>query len=75
MMATSTMCVRMDEEEKRFVTDYAKTVGCSVSDLVRNALFEYIEDRIDYRAAVAAKREFDANPVTYSTAEVLEVLR
>lgn len=42
----------------------------SVSELVRESVFDRIEDEFDLQAYTAAMAEFRADPVTYSLDEV-----
>lgn len=71
-MASATMTIRMDEAEKTLISDYAKTFGTSVSEFMRACALERIEDELDLKAWYEAKAEFDANPVTYSSKEIME---
>lgn len=71
-MASATMTIRMDESEKSLISDYARAFGTTVSDFMRASALERIEDELDLRAWNAAKEEFDADPVTYSAAEIAQ---
>ena len=46
----------------------------SVSEVIRQAVIEQIEDEIDLKAAEQAYEEYLANPVTYSFDEVTKEL-
>lgn len=70
-MSSSTMTVRLDDNEKRLIADYAKAFGTTASDFMRRSALERIEDDIDIKAWEAAKAEFDADPTTYSNDEVM----
>lgn len=53
----ATMTLRMDNADAEIVRKYAAFQGVSVSDLLRNAVLEKIEDSqdlVDLRAAMAA---------------------
>lgn len=53
----TTMTLRMDDADAEVVRRYAAFQGVSVSDLLRSAVFEKIEDGqdlADLRAAIAA---------------------
>ncbi len=65
-----TMTVRMGDEETRLIKDYAKLHGITVSDFMRRAALEKIEDELDIRAAERAYAEYLADPVTYSLDEI-----
>lgn len=43
----SIISLRVDERDDKLIRDYAKMKKSSVSDLVRNAIIEKIEDEID----------------------------
>jgi RHH-type transcriptional regulator, rel operon repressor / antitoxin RelB len=70
-MTTTTMSVRLGSDEKELISDYAKTMGMSVSDFVRVAALERIEDDVDLKAWNAAHAEYLANPVSHSNADVM----
>ena len=65
-----TMTLRMNEEDSRLIKDYAKLHGITVSDFMRRAALEKIEDELDIRAAEKAYAEYLADPVTYSLDEI-----
>ncbi len=65
-----TMTVRMGDEETRLIKDYARLHGITVSDFMRRAALEKIEDELDIRAAEKAYAEYLADPVTYSLDEI-----
>lgn len=69
-MAGSTMTIRLGQEEKVLISDYAAAFGISTSEFMRKAALERIEDELDLRAWEVAKAEFDADPVTISAAEI-----
>jgi len=43
----ATFSLRVDDRDSKLIRDYAKLKNTSVSDLMRNALIEKIEDEID----------------------------
>ncbi len=69
-MASATMTIRLDGQEKALISDYAATFGTSVSEFMRTAALERIEDELDLRAWEEAKAEFEKDPVTLSAADV-----
>ena len=71
-MSSSVLTVRMSSEEKRLVGSYAKAYGISVSELVRQAVMERIEDEIDARDLMRAIEEDDG--VRYSMEDVMTVV-
>ena len=74
MQATATMTVRLPEDEKRMVSEYAQAIGVSVSEFVRQAAIERIEDAIDLKIAEEAHEELERDPATYTTEEVIAML-
>ncbi len=66
--------IRMTDEEKRLADAYAKLNGVSLSEAIKRAYFEKIEDEYDIALAEAAEKEFKKNPKTYSLKEVMKEL-
>lgn len=69
-MASTTMTIRLEGEEKDLISDYAAAFGTSVSEFMRNAALERIEDELDLKVWEEAKAEFDSDPETISAAEI-----
>lgn len=69
-----TMTVRMGDEDTRLIKDYAKLHGITVSEFLRKAALEKIEDELDICAAQKAYAEYLANPVTISHEEMGRLL-
>lgn len=69
-MAGATMTIRLESEEKSLISDYAAAFGTSVSEFMRSAALERIEDELDLRIWEEAKAEFETDPVTVSAAEI-----
>jgi uncharacterized protein (DUF1778 family) len=69
-MASATISIRLDEEEKAFLASYAHVLNYSLSEFMRQAALERIEDELDLEVAIKAKAEYDANPVSYSAEEI-----
>ncbi|MCL2529798.1 MAG: DUF6290 family protein [Coriobacteriia bacterium] len=69
-MASTTMTIRLDVEDKNLIADYAGTFGKTVSDFMREAALERIEDELDLKAWDEAKKEFEGDPVSYSAEEI-----
>lgn len=72
-MSTATFTVRLPEEEKRLISDYARFLGISVSELARQSIMERIEDEVDTRELLEAIREDDG--VRYSMEDVMSLVR
>ena len=62
--------IRMTQEEKELADAYAKLNGVSLSEAIKRAYFEKIEDEYDIALAEAALKEYEKNPKTYSLEEV-----
>lgn len=72
-MSTATITVRLPDEEKRLISDYARVFGVSVSELARQSIMERIEDEVDTRELLEAIREDDG--VRYSMEDVMSLVR
>lgn len=66
--------IRMTEEEKKLADAYAKLNGCSLSEAIKKAYFEKIEDEYDIVLADEALREYINNAKTYTLAEMKKEL-
>ena len=66
--------IRMTEEEKKLADAYAKLSGVSLSEAIKRAYFEKIEDEYDIALADMTLREYEKNPKTYSHEEVKKML-
>ena len=65
-----TISLRLSDEDTKLIKDYAKINNMSVSDLIRKAVIEKIEDEIDLDAYNKAIQEFKKNPKTYTLDEI-----
>lgn len=68
----STMTMRIDDVDAAVVRKYAKFEGKTISDFIRDAVFEKIEDQEDLDALRAAVSEDDGK--RYSQDQVLSEL-
>ncbi len=66
--------IRMTDEEKQLADAYAKINGVSLSEAIKRAYFERIEEEYDIALADAALREYEKNPKTYSHEELKKIL-
>ena len=66
--------IRMTEEEKQLADAYAKLNGASLSEAIKRAYFEKIEEEYDIALADAAMREYEKNPKTYTHEEIKKML-
>ena len=67
-----TISLRMDEEDEKFIKEYAKTKNITVSSLFRNAVLEKIEDEIDMDLYHIAMKQHIANPQVVSFDEMMK---
>ncbi len=65
-----TISVRLNKEESLLFKSYAKLNGITISELIRKAVIERIEDEYDLMLYNEAMEEFKNNPITYSLEEV-----
>ena len=70
----SVTSVRLTDEESGLIRSYCAIHGISMSDALKRALIERIEDEFDLAEYEAAKRRYDENPVSYSLEEVRKEL-
>ena len=66
--------IRMSEEEKQLADAYAKLNGISLSEAIKRAYFEKIEEEYDVALADAALLEYEKNPKTYTLEELMKEL-
>ncbi len=66
--------VRVNEDDGEIIKAYAKMHGTTVSDVLRQAVIEKIEDEIAVKMADEAYGEYLSDPVTYTLDEVEEML-
>lgn len=65
-----TISVRMTDAETELIKSYAQMHGKTVSDFIRQAAIERIEDELDLKAYEEALAEFKKNPKTYTLDEI-----
>lgn len=66
--------IRMTDEEKQLADAYAKLKGMTLSEAIKRAYFEQIEDEYDISLADMALREYEKNHKTYSHEEMKKML-
>lgn len=69
-----TISVRLNEEDSKLIKAYADMNNISLSDLIRNAVLEKIEDEYDLKSYNKAIKEYKKNPKTYTMDEVKKKL-
>lgn len=70
----TTMTVRLSSDDKEIIARYAQTKGRSVSDIMREAILERIEDELDLNLYRQAIEEYRKNPASYSLEETAKLL-
>ncbi|MCL2137729.1 MAG: DUF6290 family protein [Coriobacteriia bacterium] len=66
-----TVTIRLTDAELELIKSYAKTQDRSVSDVIRRAILDLIEDEYDLTLFKQAKVEYLADPVTFSHEELM----
>ena len=69
-----TISVRLSEEDTKLIKAYAEMNNTTLSDLIRNAIIEKIEDEYDLKCYEKAIEEYKKNPVTYTHEQVAQLL-
>ena len=69
-----TISVRLNEKDTELIKAYASINKISLSDLIRNAVLEKIENEYDLESYNKAIEEYRKNPKTYTLEEVKEEL-
>ena len=70
----TTVTIRLDNDDKEIISRYARTKGRSVSDIVREAILNQIEDEYDLKLYLQAIEEYRKNPLSYSLDEIARML-
>ena len=65
-----TISVRLNEEDTKLIKKYAELNNITLSELVRNAILEKIEDEYDLKCYKEALKEHEKNPKTYTLDEI-----
>lgn len=65
-----TISLRLNNEDSMLIKKYAELNKISVSELVRQAVLERIEDEYDLKAYQNAMEAYRQDPTTYSLDEV-----
>ena len=69
-----TISVRLNEQDTELIKTYAEMNNISLSDLIRNAVIEKIENEYDLECYKKAMEEYKREPKTYTLNEVKEEL-
>ncbi len=68
------LSIRLNEEEKNLISLYAKSNNKSISQVVKNAILEKIEDEFDLMELNEAIEKYKKDPISYSSDEVWDIL-
>jgi RHH-type rel operon transcriptional repressor/antitoxin RelB len=74
IIMNTTVTIRLGSDDKEIISRYARTKGRSVSDIVREAILNQIEDEYDLKLYRQAIEEYRKNPVSYSLDEIAKML-
>ncbi|MCI8436156.1 MAG: ribbon-helix-helix protein, CopG family [Clostridia bacterium] len=66
--------IRLNDSELAAIKTYAASYGMTVSECIRRAILEQIEDEYDLQVFEEAYAEYKKNPVTYTHEEVKKEL-
>ncbi len=69
-----TISVRLSDRDTELIKAYADINNISLSDLIRSAVLEKIENEYDLESYNKAIEEYKNNPKTYTLKEVKEEL-
>jgi len=69
-----TISVRLNDDDTRLMKLYAEMNNMSLSDLIRTAVIEKIEDEYDLECYEKAIKEYEENPKTFTLDEVKKEL-
>lgn len=69
-----TISVRLNNKDTELIKAYAEINNISLSDLIRNAVLEKIEDEYDLECYKKAMKEYKKNPKTYTMGEIKKEL-
>ncbi len=70
----ATVTVRLDNVDKEIIARYARAKGQTVSEVMRTAILDQIEDEYDLELYRQAIQEFREKPLSYSLDEVAKLL-
>jgi predicted DNA-binding protein len=66
--------IRVSEKESELIKKYAELNGTTVSEVMRQAILNKIEDEFDIYLYDKALKEYEENPKTYTIQEAKELL-
>jgi uncharacterized protein (DUF1778 family) len=66
--------IRFSAEEKMLIEQYAALYGATITDVIRKATMEMIEDELDMEICRAALKNYEKDPRTYSHSDIKKEL-
>ncbi len=66
--------IRVTKKESELIKKYAELQGKSVSEIMRKAVLEKIEDEFDIYIYGEAKKDYETNAKVYTIAEAKKIL-
>lgn len=69
-----TISISLNEEDTKLIKAYAEMNNTTISDLIRNAIIEKIEDEYDLKCYEKAIEEYKKNSVTYTHEQIFQLL-
>ena len=69
-----TISLRLNDADSKMIKAYADMHGMTVSSLIRESVFEKIENEYDLKVYENAMAEYRANPITYDFMDVCKEL-
>lgn len=68
------LTLRINDDDNKLVRDYAQANNITISDLIRDSVFEKIEDEIDVKLYNQAMKDHHENPQDISFDEMMAEL-
>ena len=68
---STTFTMRLEASQKKLIAEYAAIHGKTMSEFMLDASLNVIEDATDLRDWKEVKAEFDMNPMTHSSDEIM----
>ena len=65
-----TLSLRINDDDALIIKRYAELKNVSVSEFIRNAVMEQIDNELDLRTYESAMEEYQNNPKTYTLDEM-----
>jgi hypothetical protein len=70
----SALSIRLNDDEKKIINAYAKFNNKTITQVVKEAILEKIENEFDLNELNKAIEEYEKNPISYSSDEVWKIL-